>query len=87
MKWLLWLLKGKPMVHYTGYNCGCCGRRCDKEFDIPEYRLDWFDTWGLCPDGEGCRKIDKEREYQSKLHDAYNRAKADIIKAKADYPY
>jgi hypothetical protein len=56
IKYLLWLLKGKPMVHYTGFNCGCCGAWYDKEYDIPEYKSFGFqfDTWGLCPKGYGC---------------------------------
>jgi hypothetical protein len=57
IKWLLWVLKGKPMIHHTGYNCGCCGKWYDEEFDVPEHKDDWFSYWGLCPEGKGCQKI------------------------------
>lgn len=55
-KRLKWWLKGKPMIHYTGYNCGCCGKRWAIPFDIPEYQSvgEWLDTWGCCPEGRGC---------------------------------
>jgi len=23
--YLTWLLKGKPVIDYQGFNCGCCG--------------------------------------------------------------
>jgi hypothetical protein len=55
-RWLKWLLKGKPMIHYKGYNCGCCGKGWMIPFDVPEYQSagSWGDTWGLCPNGKGC---------------------------------
>jgi hypothetical protein len=54
IKWLLWLLKGKPAIHLKGYFCGCCGKWYDEDFDVPEYEVNWFSNFGLCPDGKGC---------------------------------
>ena len=53
--YIKWLLNGKPMKTYSGYNCGCCGKWHDNLFQIPEYQsYGWqSDTWGLCPNG-GC---------------------------------
>lgn len=50
IRWLSWLLKGKPTLTYTGYNCGCCGRWINATFTIPKYRShgEWWDTVGLC---------------------------------------
>lgn len=54
-----WYLRGKPMISYPGYHCGCCGRWINKSFEIPEYDSVGpdGDTWGLCPDNTGCQKI------------------------------
>ena len=54
--YLGWLLMHKPVIHYEGYHCGCCGRWHDIPFDVPEYKTcgEWWDTWGMCPDGDGC---------------------------------
>ena len=51
-----WKRSGSPMIHYEGFNCGCCGRWHDTSFDVPTYEsvgANW-DTWGLCPKGAGC---------------------------------
>ena len=52
--WFRWVCKGKPMVKYSGFNCGLCGRWCDAPFEIPEYKSagSWWDTWGMCKDCE-----------------------------------
>jgi len=43
--YLKWVKKGKPMVKYHGFNCGCCGAWENHEFEVPEYRADdWWDT-------------------------------------------
>ena len=49
-RWLMWLLRGKPMLKYEGYHCGCCGRWVKEQFEIPTYRSDgrFADTIGLC---------------------------------------
>jgi hypothetical protein len=45
-----WILQGKPMIEYTGYNCGCCGKWVEEKFKVPTYQSwgEWYDTWGLC---------------------------------------
>lgn len=47
---IAWVLKGKPMIKYRGYNCGCCGAWVEEEFEIPTYKSigSDLDTWGLC---------------------------------------
>ena len=51
MKWLWWILRGKPTVKYDGAHCGLCGRWYEESYEVPNYKADpWFDTWGLCPD-------------------------------------
>ena len=51
-----WKRDGRPMVHYDGFQCGCCGRWHDIPFEIPQYESvgEWWDTVGLCPEGTGC---------------------------------
>ena len=53
-----WKKQGKPMLHYSGFNCGCCGKRWDIPFSIPTYEScgKWWDTWGVCPIGKGCNR-------------------------------
>jgi hypothetical protein len=55
-KWIAWLWKGKPVVIYNGYNCGCCGRWIEEKFSIPTYQsVDRYsDTIGLCKNQEDC---------------------------------
>jgi len=55
-KYLRWLWRGKPMIHYDGFNCGCCGQWHSIPFDVPEYKSEgeWWDTWGLCPPDDPC---------------------------------
>ena len=51
-----WLLNGKPVLKYSGFCCGLCGKWVDREFAIPEWRScgTWWDTWGMCDEcGEG----------------------------------
>lgn len=49
LNWIKWIFKGKPMVEYNGFNCGCCGKWVRKNFQVPKYLADrWGDTWGLC---------------------------------------
>jgi len=57
--WLKWKLQGSPMIAYPGYNCGCCGAWVAKPFKIRTIDScgKWWDTWGVCPVGTGCRKI------------------------------
>lgn len=49
-KWLKWIIKGRLIIYYLGFNCGCCGKWVKEPFSIPEYRSsgEWWDTWGLC---------------------------------------
>ncbi len=58
IKKLNWIRHGRPLVHYLGYNCGCCGKWWSIAFDIPEYEScgEWWDMWGLCPIPELCNK-------------------------------
>lgn len=51
-----WKRAGRPMVHYDGFHCGCCGRWHGIPFEIPLYESvgKQWDTWGLCPEGTGC---------------------------------
>lgn len=50
--WLFWLVRGKPLIHYAGYHCGCCGKWVEEAFTVPvrESCGKWADTWGLCKD-------------------------------------
>lgn len=49
LRWIRWLVAGRPVVNYTGANCGCCGRWYSEDFSVPAYLADpWLDTWGLC---------------------------------------
>ncbi|KKL22478.1 hypothetical protein LCGC14_2435090 [marine sediment metagenome] len=56
LRWVLWLLQGKPDVQYDGYHCGICGRWIKSWFLIPTYKSsgEWIDTWGLCPSCAAC---------------------------------
>lgn len=56
-RWLKWLWNGKPVITYPGHCCGCCGTWMWEEFTIPTYKSggEWWNTWGLCPEGTGCR--------------------------------
>lgn len=49
------------MIKYDGFMCGCCGIGHKIPFSVPEYESDgeWWDTVGLCPKGQGCRKEEK----------------------------
>lgn len=49
-KWIVWMIRGKPVVKYAGFNCGCCGKWVNEEFMIPTYRSAgrWWDTIDLC---------------------------------------
>jgi len=55
-EYLKWLWKGRKFKQYTGYHCGCCGSWTNEKFLVPEYKINWSDTWGLC---SKC-KINKE---------------------------
>lgn len=59
IKYVFWNLRGKPVIKYAGYNCGCCGKWVKRIFTIRDYESDgrWWDTWGLCPSGTGCNKM------------------------------
>ncbi len=50
LRWLVWRWRGRPIVHYVGYNCGCCGAWVAEPFTVPKYESagQWWDTWGLC---------------------------------------
>ncbi len=50
MRWLWWILCGKPMLSYSGFHCGICGKWFDEPFSIPDYQSsgEWVDSWGLC---------------------------------------
>jgi len=57
LRYLIWVIKRKKMIHYEGFHCGCCGKWNSIPFDIPEYKSsgDWWDTWGLCPIDNPCK--------------------------------
>ena len=50
LKFLKWLIKGRPHITYEGHHCGCCGHWTDEKFSIPTFQScgKWWDTWGLC---------------------------------------
>lgn len=50
---LLWIYRGRPMLHYKGFMCGCCGKWNDEPFDMPKYQScgEWWDTIGVCRNG------------------------------------
>jgi len=54
-RYLKWLIKGKPVVNYQGFNCGCCGEWIYENYSIPTYQScgEWGDTWGLCDNCKG----------------------------------
>jgi len=54
--YLKWIISGKPMIVYSGFNCGCCGRWHNIKIEIPKYKScgEWWDTWGVCPNKKGC---------------------------------
>lgn len=56
LNWLKWILRGRPMIKYSGFHCGCCGKWWEIPFEIPEYASagEWWDTWRVCPEGNGC---------------------------------
>jgi hypothetical protein len=66
-KFLLWILRGKPVREYSGFNCGCCGKWWPIPFALPAYDLkkskevkgkydqvEYWESWGLCPENKGC---------------------------------
>ena len=57
---LKWISAGRPMIKYSGFNCGCCGKGWKIPFKVEEYESggEWWDTWGLCPEDKGCREKD-----------------------------
>jgi hypothetical protein len=59
-KWLKWKLEGSQMLSFPGKHCGCCGAWLNEPYTIPAYKSaaadGWWDSWGLCKKGEGCRK-------------------------------
>lgn len=50
LKYLRWLLNGKPVIEYEGCNCGCCRVWINESFVVPAYKSggEWWDTWGIC---------------------------------------
>jgi hypothetical protein len=50
ISWVSWITKGRPVITYTGFNCGLCGNWVKKEFSVPTYKScgRWWDTWGIC---------------------------------------
>jgi hypothetical protein len=56
LKFIIWFFRGRKMIHYSGYNCGCCGTWVKDPFSIPEYKSisERDDTWGICKRGTGC---------------------------------
>ena len=55
---LKWLLKGKPMIRYSGFNCGLCGKWVYQYFEVPtcESHGKWWDTWSLCDSCANCKE-------------------------------
>jgi len=49
-RYLIWIKKGKPMINYNGFHCGCCGKYVKEKFSVPTYKScgKWWDTWCLC---------------------------------------
>jgi hypothetical protein len=60
--YIRWVLRGKPTVKYEGFKCRVCGRWNDRNFEIRDYLSEgeWFDTWKICPIGEGCGILGKK---------------------------
>lgn len=54
--YLQWLYKGKPMIKYEGFHCGCCGKWHGIPFEVRKYQSagEWWDTWDVCPKNEPC---------------------------------
>jgi len=51
IKWFGWKIQGSPVIKYTGFHCGCCGKWNDIPFTVPTYLSNGeMDTWGICPD-------------------------------------
>lgn len=52
LKYLRWILKGRPSIQYDGVTCGCCGAWVKKKFGVPEYmsegRWDTVGLYGVC---------------------------------------
>ena len=61
----MWEKAGKPMITYTGFNCGLCGVWVKDTFSIPTYKSynEWWDTWGMC---QKCASGDTEKSYDVK---------------------
>ncbi len=64
IRYLKWLINGKPMIKYSGYTCGCCGKFREDPFEIPEYDSngEYWDTIGLCSDKYNCVS-QKKKDY------------------------
>jgi hypothetical protein len=60
--YLTWVLKGKPVIDYQGFNCGCCGAWVGAKFQLPSYKSCgvWWDTWGLCDKCKSVGYLEKE---------------------------
>ena len=43
--YLKWLWKGKPVITYDGFNCGCCGEWIYEKYTIPTYKS--AGRWGI----------------------------------------
>lgn len=56
LRGIKWLSRGAPSIYYEGYHCGCCGKWWGIPFVVSEFDSagEWWDTWGLCPQGKGC---------------------------------
>jgi len=54
-----WQKAGQPVVVFPGYHYGCCGKYTEGEYGVPTYEFvtSYWDTWGVCKKGEGCRKV------------------------------
>lgn len=54
----IWLWEGCPMIRYERFRCGACGKGYHIPFCVPTFDSlgGWWDTWSVCPKGEGCSK-------------------------------
>lgn len=55
VRYIRWIMDGKPMIQYSGFHCGCCGKWWAIPFEVAEYESggEWWDGWGVCPAEEG----------------------------------
>lgn len=68
LKYVIWLLKGKPTISYTGFSCGMCGKWVDMNYKIAKYLSAgaWMDTTGFCNECLSVSTYRELKEYRRK---------------------